>query len=609
MDNGPAFDPRYTRYHLGNDIPSTLDTLTNIWEGKAYVTEPKSFILTNPSLKPLSFHHANESHLPSSLFPVFKLSEVHIDQVLSYLSTSDFASLALVDKDCRQLARTRQFRSVWLNYSNASTCLLGELTSEATARLENRNGKQKWTLGACIRRITISADFESRTPTYNRRRPVNRKAAHARAVECHKIHMKTLQFVLPCAVPNLSFLHWMDHIPLSSSLANTFTNSPITRLALHTVYLDEDFEISGCEQWQLRTLTLRLNVLPFQEKMVSTVRFTRSILKLAASTLEVLVWDGSQDSQDDTINFETNERVVRGVKHSFGSEPISFPRLEKLEITRVLMADGSILSSLFPAKDEEIKLTNIFLDSQDRQLAPFFARRGHIPTLKHLTWTDFPMYQDIDQCVSFISANPQLKTFQYQETSPNLPDEHLIPLFASKFRNLTSLALVWREKQIKPESLELIGRIITLQHLWLSAGAQWAPQLDWPVDHSCLRRTLEPLKRLEWFVLTRECYPHWYGHPEGLPSRQSQEWEDKHREIMVREGTAFAQSHPKLKFVYFGQIAMGIERRGRGGVVPGEDVISKPLTREREAFSKSHTWIENEFARRTSELAVGLTLS
>lgn len=66
------------------------------------------------------------------------------------------ASLALVNRDCRQLARSRQFASIQLDYSDSSFALITALTAAGKERSENKGFSVSPSLGACTRRITVA---------------------------------------------------------------------------------------------------------------------------------------------------------------------------------------------------------------------------------------------------------------------------------------------------------------------------------------------------------------------------------------------------------------------------------------------------------------------
>lgn len=68
-------------------------------------------------------------------------------------------SLALVNSDCRQLARSCQFRNVVIDFGPRSSCVLGILIHEAAERFRSENGlTRRPSLGACVRCIRTSSD-------------------------------------------------------------------------------------------------------------------------------------------------------------------------------------------------------------------------------------------------------------------------------------------------------------------------------------------------------------------------------------------------------------------------------------------------------------------
>lgn len=78
-----------------------------------------------------------------------------LTRIVQFLPSSSLADLALVSRDCRQLARSRQFARVRFDYSLNSLDLLRVLVQEGFDRAEN-NGLTKYpALGACIRHVTV----------------------------------------------------------------------------------------------------------------------------------------------------------------------------------------------------------------------------------------------------------------------------------------------------------------------------------------------------------------------------------------------------------------------------------------------------------------------
>lgn len=599
-------DSRYDGWHLKQYIPSTRTSVYDTREIGTYPIQPRSFVSPNGILPPLSFHSASESgrHVwqlvflnsieyrtqpiyseplpnrysqqpffrnpepphPISRVPLFMLSEGTVGQILSYLTSADLAALALVDKDCRQLARTRQFRSVWINFSSASMALLGVLLAEAQERVGNRRGlsQNRWRLGACIRRMIVRFDSESKEEKPARISWVAEKVANNAANELHARHMNALDIVLRVALPNLECLDWVDSIPITPLIGSAIVAAHVTKLKLHGVTLREDFDISlgrGGVNWGLRSLVLSLRSAGGKDP--TTYNFTASILKLAAPTLEELIWDGTC--------FSPGSR-----KHSFGEDAVLFPRLRKLQLKWV-RADETVWSALIPA-NEKPTLAQLWVNYADSDLAPYLARRDHIGSLSHLTWATIRQ-GELPHLSKFIAANPQLQSFRHEDPLPEITSEgllsnaptddikhQLLPLLASSsLHALRSLALTWAGSTIPLAALRSVASIATLEHLWLTAGTFLHCKLNWQVDHKILRKRLRPLRQLQWLILTQDGYAHGneYLIGYGQPPEGSQ-----HVDEMVRYARLFAMSHPRLEWVHFGQIPMAVERGVEVKVVP-----------------------------------------
>ncbi|KAL8815522.1 MAG: hypothetical protein Q9191_008457, partial [Dirinaria sp. TL-2023a] len=81
---------------------------------------------------PLSFDRVNDGQPPRSSAPLFKLPVEILSAILQHFEPESVASLALVNRDCLQLARSRRFASVELNYSFSSRKLLKKIAVEAS---------------------------------------------------------------------------------------------------------------------------------------------------------------------------------------------------------------------------------------------------------------------------------------------------------------------------------------------------------------------------------------------------------------------------------------------------------------------------------------------
>jgi hypothetical protein len=107
---------------------------------------------------PLAFDRVNEGRAPKSNAPLLNLPFELLSHISGYVPRDSLAAFALVNTDCRQLARSRQFASVLLDYSDASLGLVKKLLEEGLERRESDNNLTRApSLGACIRRIVSSS--------------------------------------------------------------------------------------------------------------------------------------------------------------------------------------------------------------------------------------------------------------------------------------------------------------------------------------------------------------------------------------------------------------------------------------------------------------------
>jgi hypothetical protein len=106
---------------------------------------------------PLAFDRVNEGRAPKSNAPLLRLPLEVLGHISDSVSRDSLAAFALVNTDCRQLARSRQFASVLLDYSDASLGLIKKLLEEGLERRESDNNLTRTpSLGGCIRRIVSS---------------------------------------------------------------------------------------------------------------------------------------------------------------------------------------------------------------------------------------------------------------------------------------------------------------------------------------------------------------------------------------------------------------------------------------------------------------------
>lgn len=98
----------------------------------------------------------NEGRFPSSNSPLFKLPYEVLGQALQDVEPSSLPSLALVNRDCGQLARSHQFANIQLDFSESSLDLIELLLVEDKERVVNGAAFSP-SLGVQVRRISHMA--------------------------------------------------------------------------------------------------------------------------------------------------------------------------------------------------------------------------------------------------------------------------------------------------------------------------------------------------------------------------------------------------------------------------------------------------------------------
>lgn len=203
---------------------------------------------------PLTFKQVNEERLPTSKILLFRLPYEIISIVFSHIDNSSLASLAQVDRDCRQLARSHQFSNIVLDYSDNSFQLLQTLLKEAIRRCQNKRLTTQPSIGACVRRITVSTNPEWLTQHHKIEESVGFNLSDEEvkmmrfkdaATSYYDGYLKAIKTLLesPFALPHLELLHWRDGALLSLDFFNCFAKSKVQHLKLHRLQISEEFEL------------------------------------------------------------------------------------------------------------------------------------------------------------------------------------------------------------------------------------------------------------------------------------------------------------------------------------------------------------------------------
>ncbi len=531
---------------------------------------------------PLSFDRANEGRPPKTTATLFQLPFEILGVITHHLHPQSLASLALVNTDCRQLARSRRFATVKLDYSFKSFCLLRTLLEEGQQRLDNDGLTLSPSLGACIRRVQIATDPKWVTRHHNidlaTFNDLEEAVREQRLEEGYKlffgVYLPSIQHILQSTLPHVELLDWEDKIPVPRSFFQALTCSSIQHLKLFRISVDEEFEIDLPERlahcgWPLRTLDLEVQCDMHVKDKFSTSPLCASILRLCAPTLESLKWTG--------LGAIIGDKGIQSL-HAEGLEPPHFSQLHDLELGGILVDAFTLGLLLFPEPQSRLKVLNVDTES-DPVRAEFFESCGTVASLETFVW--FTANIKDDHPLSFLRSNCQLLGLSLpDEQSPKMLERELIPLLSHSFRNLLSLDLSWDDVVIPESALKQIGTLESLQQLCLSAGAQFGWRHNWLISHGTMRRYLGSLQSLEKLAFRRDSYqvqqvPVEEYYEERSPiigadaveeerasdrSREAPEdlWEQQHRQRILSQADEYARLLPKLQWLYFGQIPMGI---------------------------------------------------
>jgi hypothetical protein len=532
-----------------------------------------------------------ENRAPVSESALFKLPVEILGHILGFVDPSSLSSLALVNRDCRQLARSRQFAAVHLDYSPSSVALIHFLVSETNERMVNSGATSLPSLGACIRRMTVATsqailrqrfdipeldhtgNDDSFDEAYIEHAKVEAPKWQVAYTAVEEVYLPMVKIIL-ChgpTLPHLEYLDWEDGVRLSPSFYDALACSSIQHLKLYRPVVDHDFEIRlpqshVSRSWPLRTLHMEW-CWNFQGNLPSTARLSASVLRLCAPTLETLVW----------TNFLQEDQ------QTFGPDPFpNFPRLRNLRLEGFLpLADTSVMDAFLKSK-----LVDLSIAWGCKLMEEALESCGRIPTLKTFAMDQPPL--------KFLRVNTQLSKidFCYPRLSAQVLELEVLPLLSNFSSNLTSLRVLWPEtSSLLPETgLQLVSKLQRLNQLCIGCGTNGGWRRNWEVDHDEICRLLSPLQHLTKLALQGDTYAsdiHFsnseryyvdtfatpedlgYAHFADVPFEEHTAlfnekagkpyWEKRHKRKMRAEAEKYMGVFPELEWIYLGERAMRIE--------------------------------------------------
>ncbi|KAL3484464.1 hypothetical protein BJX62DRAFT_243893 [Aspergillus germanicus] len=541
---------------------------------------------------------------------LFKLPLEILSTIVRYLDgdKQSLASLALVNSDCRQLARSCQFQTIDFDSSPSSTHLLGVLIYEAAERSRSPNRlSDRLSLGACIRCVKTNADYYKDQIRSLRIRDrlrggadseVDEFEAEANRIEAEKWRKKArdmsvcrtgayepgLAFVIS-TLPHLDTVEWVAGTMIDTPLLNCLAASKARHLRLYG-QIDSDSVALSTKSWPLESLDINIEwewgVFMERESLDSSSLW-RSLIQACSSTLKRLNIDHSRYSE---LNFESNK-----------DKPIQFtaefPRLKSLQIVSETALCPTSLRSVLQSK----YLSTIWIPMCYSTSMECLDEVGHNETLQTLVLTGYSLPPKVPLRV--FQDNPQLTAVGVCYGAPPAILEPLISALGA-LSNLKVLSLEWDGTRIPESSLSALSSLVTLEQLHITSGNQGGWKHDWFVDHDIIRSNLSPLQKLKKLALTRDTYRvdndelaegyysfrtptahDWENLRDLLRSTFPQTpefvWELSHLLRMKEQADKYAATFTKLELIYLGQLCFPI------------DIAADCLDRKREALVPSRS--------------------
>jgi hypothetical protein len=87
-----------------------------------------------------------------------------------------------------------------------------------------------------------------------------------------------------------------------------------------------------------------------------------------------------------------------------------------------------------------------------------------------------------------------------------LLNEGILSLISERFQYLSSLSLSWAANDVSKSSLDIIGKIISLEQLHMKFGHAYLKKHPWLVDHDEIQFSLQGLQKLKFIAFDEDSY-------------------------------------------------------------------------------------------------------
>lgn len=468
-------------------------------------------------------------------------------------SKTGLLSLALINPDCRQLARSYQFRVV--TFDGSHRCrqgILPVLLSEAFKRRQNRReyGKTEGlSLGACIRKVIVNKEGGLRDLE---RRTIQNSQNDIEWLENHlKKYDRPSVYSIISSLPNLETAHLSD-VAFCQSLLSGLVGSTVTSATLSAHATDICPRIGEGVSWPLTSLNIKLSA--FSDSTTNASHYWKNILHLCSAHL---------------LRLSISYAIPKSKDHTDGGASywsqaldfdLRFPELCHLDLQSADLLLASALRSLLLTST---RLSYLRINYYTPILWKFMMTAGSFAALRTLVvYYDPPTpwsmrVTNLD--LTFLEKNRQITSFALTcPASRGLFISILKRL--SQCPRLEKLLMVWSAVRIHRKTLATLEEFLNapLQELYLIMSEK--DSMYWAFHHDEIRTSLSPkfpglrrlvLSRWEWY------FPHVAGMLRA-PTNAIPEIEP------LAEAAAYGQALPNLEEIRFEDQLFEIVRNGNG---------------------------------------------
>ncbi|KAK3362201.1 hypothetical protein B0T24DRAFT_690963 [Lasiosphaeria ovina] len=485
--------------------------------------------------------------------PLFDLPVDILGDIIDLLARdkATLASLALVNSDCRQLARSYQFAEVRLGFNERSVQLLYRLIDETCTGFgpqvsARRHVTHPLFIGPCIRKLTVKSELDSGLgkawPAY----AADGRFPEEVMVEANRNFLATfrdpLLHALAHAMPNIEAISWcLDGPPINDDCL--FPH--IRRLRIRHLRIDRLVIKDFRDHWRANLLCVApspaaagrsllpessTSILAFHDVLAAPTKqhlaFPRNLLWRCKKTLQRLTLRHMDTWGDNTGG------VVSVTQQ--GQQTFVLSHLQYLDLTHLNgQLDLYSWVTLFAPSLRHLALPYDCANPEFQEVLSQYTT-GHMSHLETLVVPCLPRSSNsssIPQAAAeaaaeaaravatFILKHPHLRKLSVHHGTDALIDSYLVPRLASgRFDSLTSLSLGWEAPamphthdtmNLSNDTLAAIGRITTLEQLHLRVGT-FPGHLDslsqWLIDHGLVRQNLGGLTRLQKLAFTGDTY-------------------------------------------------------------------------------------------------------